>query len=461
MLKKKKKNSPETDETPGLFTRINLKVKNWIQFISYDIWRLNPENLSNKRNFFYNVIKTLILTIRNVQDENLSTGSASLTYRTVLSIVPILAILFAVARGFGFENTIKTQLIDFLGEGNDAAQQVVVFIDNSLSHAQSGVFAGVGIVLLLYTAILLFTDIEKNLNAIWKVPKGRSLSRQISDYFALILFIPLFMVLNSGLNIMISSSVPYFDGYSSIFYPVLNRILSILPFFIIILILTLLYKFMPNTKVKFQYALLAGIVAGTAIQLFQMFYLSGQLWITKYNAIYGTFSAIPLMLLWLQTSWLIVLIGAELSFSAQNVKQFSFDRETNDISRRYKDFFTVVIASVIVKQFAGQESPLTPEQLSMRCKIPIKLTNNIVDRLNDLNIVSPTPVEDNMREMAFQPAIDINVLTVGHLLETLDIAGSEDFMIDPQSEFAEHWKAIMHSRERMYESVEKTLLKDL
>ena len=114
-----------------------------------------------------------------------------------------------------------------------------------------------------------------------------------------------------------------------------------------------------------------------------------------------------------------------------------------------------------MKQFAGQESPLTPEQLSMRCKIPIKLTNNIVDRLNDLNIVSPTPVEDNMREMAFQPAIDINVLTVGHLLETLDIAGSEDFMIDPQSEFAEHWKAIMHSRERMYESVEKTLLKDL
>ncbi len=458
---KKKRNTGEAEDKPDLFERMERKIRNWIQFISYDIWRLNPENFSNKTNFFHNVLKTLILTIRNVQEQNISTNSASLTYRTVLSIVPILAILFAIARGFGFEDMIKGQLFEFMGTENGAAKKIVEFINNSLSQAQSGIFAGIGIVLLLYTAVQLFTDIENNLNAIWKVPKGRSLQRRVSDYFALILFLPVFMVLNSGLNIVISSSSLYSDNYGYILYPILSQLLKILPFLIIILILTLLYKFMPNAKVKFQYALIAGIVAGIAIQLFQMLYLSGQLWITRYNAIYGTFSAIPLMLLWLQTSWLIVLIGAELCFAAQNVRQFSFDKETKDISRRYRDFFTIIIASVIVKRFARQESPLTPEQLSMRCKVPIKLTNDIVELLNDLNIISPTPVENDLREMAFQPAMDINLLTVGYVLKAIDAAGSEDFMIDQKGEFALHWNAIIQSRASVYDSGQNSLLKDL
>lgn len=228
---KKKRNTGEAEDKPDLFERIERKIRNWIQFISYDIWRLNPENFSNKTNFFHNVLKTLILTIRNVQEQNISTNSASLTYRTILSIVPILAILFAIARGFGFEDMIKGQLFEFMGTENGAAKKIVEFINNSLSQAQSGIFAGIGIVLLLYTAVQLFTDIENNLNAIWKVPKGRSLQRRVSDYFALILFLPVFMVLNSGLNIMISSSSLYSDNYGYILYPILSQLLKILPFF--------------------------------------------------------------------------------------------------------------------------------------------------------------------------------------------------------------------------------------
>lgn len=157
--------------------------------------------------------------------------------------------------------------------------------------------------------------------------------RRAVDYFALILFLPILIILNYGLSIMLNS----FTKYIFILYPA-TQYLNILPYVITVLVLTLLYKLMPNTKVEFVNAFIAALLAGAAYQIVQMLYLNGQIWITKYNAIYGTFAAIPLLLLWLQLSWYIVLIGATLSFAAQNVRKFSFERETQNISRRYRDF---------------------------------------------------------------------------------------------------------------------------
>ncbi|HCM21932.1 MAG TPA: YihY/virulence factor BrkB family protein, partial [Porphyromonadaceae bacterium] len=441
--------------------KLKKKATEAVQFLSYDIWRLNPENFSNKKNIFHNILKTIMLTVRNVQEQDLGASSRSLTYRTILSLVPLLAVLFAIGRGFGFENIIESEFFRFFGGQNDTAKMVVEFINNSLMHAQGGIFAGVGITLLLYTVFVLFSDIENNFNRIWQVQNGRNVQRRVTDYFALVLLMPVFMLLNSGLNIMISSSTAYFDTFSYILNPLVTQFLNILPFIIIILVLTLTYRFMPNTKVKFGNAFIGGVVAGTAFQVFQMLYLSGQLWITKYNAIYGTFAAIPLLLLWLQLSWFIVLIGAELTYSAQNVRKFSFDKETKNISRRYRDFFTIMIASVIVKRFAEKKSPLTPDQLSVNCKIPLRLTNDIINLLQDLKIISPTPSPEDEGVMAYQPAIDIHLITSNFLLKKIDTKGSEDFMIDVNGEFASHWETLIHSRMCMYESDEDVLLKDL
>ncbi len=459
MLKKKKDISEE--DKPGFFKRINLQVKEWIQFLSYDIWRLNPDNFSNKKNVFHNVLKTVVLTVRNIQEQDLAASARSLTYRTILSLVPILAVLFAIARGFGFEKIIESQLFEYMGGHTETATMVIDFINNSLQHAQGGVFAGIGIIVLLYTIILLFTDIENNFNRIWQVSSGRTIYRRITDYFALVLFIPVFMLLQSSLNIMISSSTLYFDKYSYILNPIVTQVLNILPYFIMIVILTLLYKFMPNTKVKFANALIGGIVAGTALQIFQMIYLSGQLWITKYNAIYGTFAAIPLLLLWLQLSWFIVLIGAELTYSAQNVNKFLFEKETKNISRRYRDFFTIMIMSTIVKRFAEGAAPFTSDQISEKCKIPLKLTNDIINELQNIQFVLPTPAQNDLRVMAYQPALDINLITINSLMSRVDQKGSEDFLIDTNGEFAAHWDALVNTRMCMYEADSDVLLKDL
>lgn len=510
----KKVSKQEEEDKPGLIERVRLKIKEWIHFLSYDIWRLNPENFSNKKNVSHNVLKVTMLTVRGVQEQNLGASSRSLTYRTILSLVPMLAVLFAIARGFGFENILESQIFDFfnsddkevvavlpesqmatdtiidVSESINSDQEISIvstvqkpdslntdssitettaftietlikLVNNSLKHAQGGVFAGIGIILLLYTVILLFSDIENSFNRIWGVKKGRSIQRRAVDYFALILLLPIFAVLNYSLTALIQASTGPFDKFSYILDPVVTQVLNILPFLVMIITLTLLYRFMPNTKVKWSSALIGGIVGGIAIQLFQMIYLNGQLWIAKYNAIYGAFAAIPLLLLWVQMSWFIVLIGAELSFSAQNVRKFSFDRETKNISRRFRDFFTIMITSVIVRRFAEGETPLTADQISMKCKIPIKLTNDIIDELHKLQIILPTPTPQDDRVMAYQPALDINLLTVNDLMEQIDKEGSEDFLIDVEGDFAQHWDALMDTRISIYESSKDVMLKDL
>ena len=218
---------------------------------------------------------------------------------------------------------------------------------------------------------------------------------------------------------------------------------------------------MPNTKVKLLNAFIAAFVAGTALQIFQLIYISGQLWITKYNAIYGSFAALPLLLLWLQLSWNIVLMGVELSFSLQNIRKFYFEKETKNISRRYNDFFTILIASLIAKRFAEKKLPLTVDEISEKQSIPIRLTNQIIDLLQDLQIISPTPSEGDAEVMAFQPAFDINLMSVKMLMTKIDSYGSENFKVDKDVEYSSHWGALMLSRESFYNDEGDQLLKDL
>lgn len=192
-----------------------------------------------------------------------------------------------------------------------------------------------------------------------------------------------------------------------------------------------------------------------------MIYISGQIWITKYNAIYGSFAALPLLLLWLQLSWNIILMGVELSFSLQNIQKFYFEKETKNISRRYNDFFTILITSLIAKRFAEGESPLTVDEISEKHSIPIRLTNQIIDLLQELEIIVPTPSTNDEEIMAYQPAFDINLLSVKLLMKKVDCFGSENFKVDKDIEYSSHWNALMLSRESFYSIENDQLLKDL
>lgn len=440
-----------------MIEKIRIFIHRLVTFLTYDIWRTHDDDHKDwKKANLFNIVKIFILAIKNSIRFDIAAKASALTFSTLLAIVPLLAILFAIARGFGFQNIVQSELFKFFAGQETVLTQALEFADKSLKYAQGGLFVGIGLVLLLYTVISLISGVEKNFNEIWNVKKQRSYYRQFTDYLALILIVPVFMVCNSGITILIGSSIDKLYLLGQFLVPLMKFI----PFLIVIALFTFVYVYIPNTKVKFKNAIVGGIVAGIAFQSFQMIYISGQIWISQYNAIYGSFAALPLLLMWLQLSWYICLFGMMLAQAAQNVKKFSFEHESQNISRRYKDFFTMLITTLIVKRFALGDRAYTADEISEKHNIPSKLTGDILYLLQQIGIVVEV-IDEKKLISTFMPAIDINMISVGFLLKRMDEFGAEDFNKDWKSISQNTWGVLEDYRQISYSKYDTTLLKDL
>lgn len=437
-----------------LIEKIRDLIYKVLRFLTYDIWRINKGDQSANRLNFYNIIKTLILTVKNIIDSQISTRASALTYSTLLAIVPLLAVLFAIARGFGFQNIIESQLFSIFEGQRKVIEKSMEYIDNSIQYAQGGVFLGVGVILLLYTVINLLSNIETAFNDTWGIKKSRSYHRMFTDYLALVIITPILMICNAGISIVLTSADYMFINI------VVSPMMKLLPYIVTISLFTFLFAYIPNTKVKLTSALVGGIVSGLGFQLFQWLYINGQIWISKYNTIYGSFAALPLLLLWMQLTWYIVLLGVELSYAYQNINQFSFDKETQNISNRYKHFVALTIMTLIVKRFAKGEKPYTTDELSEQYQIPIRLTTEVLYLLETVGIIIEVPSENGWRSQ-YVPSIDINTITVAYLFERINQYGSEDFKIDINEQFKSEWQTILELEDYAKDSSANTLLKDL
>ncbi|MDR1645124.1 MAG: YihY/virulence factor BrkB family protein [Tannerellaceae bacterium] len=441
--------------------RISAFIKKSIYFVTYEIWRITGNEISGMKRLYINIIKTTILAVRGFVNEDLLTKASALTFSSLLAIVPLLAVLIGIAKGFGFQNVVHQELLDYFPGHEAEMSKALEFVESYLSQAQGGLFIGIGLLLLFYTVISLISSIEDAFNSIWQISKSRPWKRKVLDYMALFLILPVLITTSSGFSILITTLQNTFLSDYMFFTPMINNLLKVAPFLIASITFTSVYLLLPNTKVSFMNGLIPGILAGCAFQLFQVLYINGQIWVSKYNAIYGSFAALPLLLLWLQLSWLICLFGAELSYASQNVKKFSFERDSRNISRRYKDFLTLLIASLIVKRFAGGEKPYTADELSELYRIPLRLTTQILLLLTELNIIIEVNYGNNDRITHYQPAIDINRISVGYLLAKLDMNGSENFKIDTACRFGNEWKAILKTRDDLLLPNDEILLKDL
>ncbi|WP_165157524.1 YihY/virulence factor BrkB family protein [Parabacteroides sp. ZJ-118] len=454
------KNKPREEKKP-IGERISALLARTIRFVTYDIWRITENEVSGLRKIYIHIIKTITLAVRGFKSENLQTKASALTYSTLLSIVPLLAVLLGIAKGFGFQGTVRQELFDYFPGHEIELNKAFEFVESYLAQAQGGVIIGVGLILLFYTVINLISSVEDTFNDIWQIQKSRPWYRKISDYLALFLVLPVLMTASSGLSIFMSTLQNSFLGQYLFFTPLMELLLHIAPYIITTLAFTGLYVSLPNTKVRFVNGLVAGFIAGCAFQLFQFIYISGQIWVSKYNAIYGSFAVLPLLMLWLQLSWLICLFGAELSYASQNVKTFSFDGDSRNISRRYKDFLTLLIASLVIKRFVKGGKPYTADELSDAYRIPIRITTQILYLLTKLEILIEVNFGDDDRVAYYQPAIDVNKITVSYLLTRMDVSGSEDFKIDTSQLFSKEWKALLKTREDMTKANDNILLKDL
>ena len=386
-----------------------MKIREAIICLKDGIWRVSEENMSPMKILLLEVVKKVLLAVRFFTTKRVMSSASALTYSTLLAIVPILAVVFAVARGFGYNKYIEIWFRDALRSQPQVADVIVGFVNSYLIHTKSGVFLGVGLVFMLYTVMMLVSNIEATFNDIWQVKKKRSIFRTFTDYFAMIFLIPIVIVLTSGLSIFIAT--------------VNDSLLDFYPFVLMSALFVGLYVFMPNTHVRIRSCILPGIMAGVAMQALQIVYIHSQIWVSSYNAIYGSFAALPMFMLWVQISWTICLFGAELCYTSQNLDYYDFNTTSQDISHRFQILISATIMGYLCRRFDEGGKPLTVNELRDASNVPIRVVNDLLYRLVDAGVAIEITSDEKGEPSRFVPAISTDKLSLGVMIDRLESLG--------------------------------------
>ena len=396
-----------------------------VEFIKTDIWRIRLKDLENTKRFLIKYSRIFVIAIKEFIEDKCPLRASALTFYSLLSVVPVVAMAFAIAKGFGFQKRLEIQLLEKFAGQETVIMRVMEFSRNMLENTRGGLIAGVGIVVLLWAIISVLGQIEESFNDIWGIKKARSFGRKFSDYLSIILIAPVLLIISSSATVLIATHLAQITGRIAllgIFSPLIALIVKTLPYCIIWILFAFIYLFMPNRKIGIFSGFFAGITAGTIFVIVQKMYIIFQVGVAKYNAIYGSFAALPLFLIWLQLSWLIVLFGAELSFAHQNVDAYEFDPDRKRISPFFKKLLSLQILHSLVINFVAGGKPLSAQEICESLEIPIRLVQDIINDLMECSLVSGSTLETSTEE-AYQPAHDINEYSITFIMDALDNKG--------------------------------------
>ncbi len=397
-------------------------MKKIVAFLKDEIWRIPTKKLDKRKSFYITQTRIIIIALRRFAENKCQLRASALTFFTLLSIVPVVAMAFGVAKGFGMEKLLEKQLVEYFQGQEKILERVIEFSHKLLDNANGGVVAGVGVLILLWTVIRLLGNIESSFNDIWGIQEGRSIGRKFSDYLALILICPLLFALAGSATLFVATYLKrmtdFFEFYGMIKLGV-HMSIRTFPFLIIWLLFSFLYMFLPNTKVRSRPAIFAGLAAGILYQIVQSVYINSQFFLAKSNAIYGSLAALPFFLAWVQTSWLIVLFGAELSFAAQNIDTYEFEEDSLHASPIFKFSIAILILSKILHNFEKGLLPPYDKQLSDEFDIPIRLTRTILFECHKAGLISRISCDSKEADTAYQPAVANEKLTIAFIADRI------------------------------------------
>lgn len=402
-------------------TLLMSRVKRLWDYCSRGVWS------DTARNWRTDTVRTLNLSVRSFFDRDLQTQACAMTYRTMLAVVPALALLFAIGRGFGFQKLLQDELYSYFPAQHEVISKSLGFVDSYLSQASESMFVGVGLVFLLWTLISLLGSVETVFNIIWGVKQGRSFWRKITDYTSMLMILPVLMICSGGLSVLISNTLNSIFHFSFM-TPIISMILECLSWLLTFMFFTAAYMLIPNAKVKFKNAFVAGVFAGIGFRLLQWIFVSGQMYVAKYNAIYGSFSFLPLMLIWMQLAWVVTMAGMVICYSLQNIFQYSFDAEIDAISMSYKEKVSVAVAAVVVRRFVRGLTPVTLREFTIDYGLPVRLVNEILIRLEQSGVVNRVVLDEKKEMFGYQPGMSPEEITVGLVRERLRDLGRRNFI---------------------------------
>jgi membrane protein len=448
------------------FHTIQSLITRAINFVTVDIWRIRLEDLPFGKSFLIKQLRIFLLTVRGFDENKCFTRASSLTFYTLLSIVPVVAMLFGVAKGFGFEKLLEKELRELvvkLPGQEEVLTKVIEYAESLLESTKGGVIAGIGLVLLFWSVIKVLSHIEASLNDIWEIKESRTWGRKFSDYLAVILISPMLILVSSSATVFVTAQITQLTQQIKllgVLSPLIFLSFKLIPYVLIWILFTVIYVLMPNTKVNLKAGLVAGIIAGTIFQIVQWGYISFQVGTARYNAIYGSFAALPLFLMWVQISWWVVLFGAELSFANQNVGTYEYEPDSNKVSPAFKKVLTLQIAHLLIKNFADGQIPLTDTEISAQLRAPIRLVHNILFDLVESRLVSETTTRVD-KKFGYQPARDINTLTITSVIDAIEQNGTNSIPVVKNDEFEALSDAIQKFKDVMETSPANKLLKDI
>ncbi len=434
-----------------------------LNYINRDIWRVSVRKIKGPQGFFIRTLRIILLSVREFSVDKCSLWASALTFWSLLSIVPVFAMAFGVAKGFGFDKLLKEKIIQGAAGQQEVMTRIAEFSENLLSNTNGGAIAGIGLVLLFWSVIKVLANIEEAFNHIWWIQKPRSMGQKFTDYLALMLIAPVFFIAATSATVFLVSQIEAITHKISFLGPVaplIFPVLQLLPFLVFAGLLTYIYMFMPNGKINFKSALIGGIMAGAVYQMVQWFYVRFQIGASNAGAVYGTFAALPLFLAWLQTSWVIVLYGAELSFAHQNEIRFEFEQDSTQASYSTKKLLALRIMQLYARRFAEGLAPMSAEEIAEQLEMPMRLTQELINLLCKANLLNVVQGESE-KHRHYQPAREVAEMRVQEVIERIEGFGSAEVPVASSPEL-DKLREAMHAFDETVKTIpENWVLKDL
>lgn len=431
------------------------------EFIQYDIWRWTSNELEDARftkRIGLGVLKTIILVIRGFNSKQLNMTANALTYNLVFAIIPILAMILAIAKGFGFAEMIETHLQHVIPGGSNMMPEVMGMINRYLETAQGGTFIGIGLLILIWAVYSFFRNVEQAFNSIWDVRQPRSIIRQLTIYVAVLFFVPIVIITSTGLSLIVQTTIesqPLLASMSEWH----STVVRLVQFVLVWLVFIWMYIAIPNTKVHFRSAVFPAVLMGTLFQLLQMLSMYVIVFLSRTSIVYGAFATIPIIMMWLQWTCLLILIGAEMSFAIQNNEQFEYEKDLEKMSRRYKDFVTLFLLNKIIQRFENDELPYMATELAHDNNLPIRLVNQLLNRLVEVGLLRTVYVEQK-EDKTYQPALDTHKISIGMVVDRIDKQGLEEFIRGADEEMQAFWQRFQQLKDE-HNTLKNVLVKEL
>lgn len=386
------------------------------------LWEQDPRQLSTLQAFVLRQVQTAVLVVHDFMQDRCMLRASALTYSSLLAIVPMLALTFALLKAFGVQNSLEPMILEKLNVGS---QEVVASILTYVDNTQVGKLGVFGLLFLLVAVTSLLSNIEDSFNHVWGVKGMRPLIRRFSDYLSVLMVGPVLVISAMSMTSSLTSNrlVQRLIDMEVVGSMILT-LFKMGPYLLMWVAFAILYVFMSNTRVEWPAAFAGGILGGTLWQLAQWSYVNFQVGVAKYNAIYGTMAALPIFMIWVYISWNIVLLGLEFTYARQNLQTGGRDLHGFEVSRNSYERVALILLTVLAGRFYRAEKPLGKERLALLVGVPPRLCGHILTELVGLGYVSEICVRSTNRRR-YQLGRAAESMSVASILEGLRGHGEE------------------------------------